>query len=176
MISVYLKTDIELILGVVTLNRCKTYLHRNVLAFVIEFHCICHFRSHCHDSVARHGKKCVHKLVLILAGLVPSGVIILALTLSYLRFDIQHSALVIPSVRKAVNDNNTVLAHRLCSRLSILYVSCRRIGRCERSIKKAACFKVCSVSVKAATLMLSVDKSDLAPIPCNTIAEIKRRK
>ena len=126
-----LKTNIELILGVLTLDRCKSDFDRNCLAFVIQLHSICHFCTHCNNGMARYGKNCIDKIVLYLSCVCPRRIIVFSLSFSYLRLVIKYTALVIPSVRKAVDNYNAVLAY---SRIGDEELTEEAIGQMRRDV------------------------------------------
>ncbi len=81
---VYLKCYVKFILGVITLHRRKSYLDRNGLAPVVDFHSIAHLGTQCNDCVAVDRQYGIDKIVLYLSCLVPCGIIVLSLTLCYL--------------------------------------------------------------------------------------------
>ena len=112
--TVKLEHDVKFVLRVFALDRSEPDFDRHLLASVVHFHGIRHFGTHGNDGVAINRKNCVDKVVLNLACLVPRGIVVFAALLGDFRFDVKHTALVVPRVRKAVHNRHTVRTDRLC--------------------------------------------------------------
>ena len=176
MLTVELEHDVKLILCVLALDGRQSDLDRDLLAAVVQLHGIRHLDAHGDDCVAVRREDRVDESVLDFAGFVPCGIVVLAVLTGNLGLDVEHAALVVPGVGKAVHNDDAVASYRLRGGADVFDVLVRRIRRLHGLPEKRPGAEVLAAAVEPGAFVLGVDQGDLVPVAGDAVGKIQRRQ